>query len=75
MSERDSLYSLLKRALDGDDEERRPVSSNYAKLTLLEQQLAERDAKIADLRSLVTVLWLAIFGILLIWGLREWLSS
>lgn len=74
MSEHDSLYGLLNRALD-DDDVRHPVAGgSHRRIAHLEQQLASRDARIADLKNLVTVLWGAIFSLVFVWALRELLS-
>lgn len=74
MSEHDSLYGLLNRALDDDDGRNRVAGAAHPRIAHLEQELASRDARIADLKNLVTVLWGAIFSLIFIWALRELLS-
>lgn len=74
MSEDDSPYSLPRRALDGERRDHSHGSPVHPRIAHLEEELAQRDAKIADLKSLVWVLWATLFCVFLVWGLREWLS-
>jgi len=69
MSEDNSFYVWLKRALAWEnppDQATHPTNHKQTTIASLQKMILERDSRITDLQNLVSVLWAAIFGLMLI---------